>query len=43
MSSDEIINFMPIVENSRETTFTNFVVLEPPVKVFSTKFGRAVL
>ena len=28
---------------SREKTFTNFVVLEPPVKVFSMKFGRAVL
>ena len=27
---------------SREKTFTNFAVLEPPVKVFSTKFGRAV-
>ena len=27
---------------SNEKTFTNFVVLEPPVKVFSTKFGRAV-
>ena len=26
---------------SRET-FVNFVVLEPPAKVFSTKFGRAI-
>ena len=27
----------------REKTFTNFAVLEPPAKVFSSKFGRAVL
>ena len=27
---------------SREKTFTNFVVLEPPAKVFSTKIGCAV-
>ena len=27
---------------SREKTFTNLAVLEPPVKVFSTKFGHAV-
>ena len=27
---------------SRKKTFTNFVVLEPPVKVFSTKFGCAI-
>ena len=27
---------------SKEKTFTNFAVLEPPVKVFSTKFGRAI-
>ena len=27
---------------SREKTFTNFAVLEPPAKVFSTKFGRTV-
>ena len=27
---------------SREKTFTNLAVLEPPAKVFSTKFGRAV-
>ena len=27
---------------SRERTFMNFMVLEPPAKVFSTKFGRAV-
>ena len=27
---------------SSEKTFTNFAVLEPPVKVFSTKFGCAV-
>ena len=27
---------------SREKTFTNFAVLEPPAKVFSTKFGRAI-
>ena len=26
----------------REKTFTNFVVLEPPAKVFSMKFGCAV-
>ena len=26
----------------REKTFTNFVVLEPPAKVFSMKFGRAI-
>ena len=26
----------------REKTFTNFTVLKPPVKVFSTKFGRAI-
>ena len=26
----------------REKTFTNFTVLEPPAKVFSTKFGHAV-
>ena len=25
----------------REKTFTNFTVLEPPVKVLSTKFGCA--
>ena len=28
---------------SREKTFTNFVVLEPPAKVFSLKFGCAIL
>ena len=27
---------------SREKTLTNFVVLEPPTKVFSTKFGHAI-
>ena len=27
---------------SREKTFTNFVVLEPPTKVFTMKFGRAI-
>ena len=27
---------------SGEKTFTNFVVLEPPAKVFSMKFGHAV-
>ena len=27
---------------SREKTFTNFAVLEPSAKVFSTKFGRAM-
>ena len=27
---------------SREKTFMNFVVLEPPTKVFSTKFGCAI-
>ena len=27
---------------SREKTFTNFMVLEPPAKVFSSKFGCAV-
>ena len=27
---------------SREKTFTNFEVLEPPAKVFSTKSGRAI-
>ena len=27
---------------SREKTFMNFAVLEPPVKVFSTKCGHAV-
>ena len=27
----------------REKTFTNFMVLEPPAKVFSMKFGYAVL
>ena len=27
----------------REKTFTIFAVLEPPAKVFSLKFGRAVL
>ena len=27
---------------SREKTFTNFAVLEPPMKVFSIKFGRAI-
>ena len=27
---------------SRETTFTNFTVLELPAKVFSTKFGHAI-
>ena len=27
---------------SREKTFTNFAVLEPSAKVFSTKFGHAV-
>ena len=26
---------------SREKTFTNFTVLEPPAKVFSSKFGGA--
>ena len=26
----------------KEKTFTNFAVLEPPAKVFSMKFGRAV-
>ena len=26
----------------REKTFTNFVVLEPPVIVFSITFGRAI-
>ena len=26
----------------REKTFTNFAVLEPPAKVFSSKFGRAI-
>ena len=26
----------------REKAFTNFTVLEPSVKLFSTKFGRAV-
>ena len=29
-------------ELSREKTFTNLAVLEPPVKIFSMKFGRAV-
>ena len=28
---------------SREKTFTNSVVLEPPAKVFSTKFGRCTV
>ena len=27
---------------SREKTFTNFAVLEPPAKVFSSEFGRAI-
>ena len=27
---------------SRENTFTNFAILEPPTKVFSTKFERTV-
>ena len=27
-------------ELSKEETFTNFAVLEPPVKVFSKKFGH---
>ena len=27
---------------SKEKTFTNFAVLEPPTKFFSTKFGCAV-
>ena len=27
---------------SREKTFTNFMVLEPPTIVFSTKFRRAI-
>ena len=27
---------------SREKTFMNFMVLEPPMKVFSIKFGHAV-
>ena len=27
---------------SREKTFTNFIALELPVKVFSTIFGRAI-
>ena len=27
---------------SRKKTFTNFVVLEPPTKVFSTKFGCTI-
>ena len=26
----------------REKIFTNFIVLEPPTKGFSSKFGRAV-
>ena len=30
-------------KHSREKTFTNFMVLEPPAKVFSMKFGRAIL
>ena len=29
-------------ELSREKTFTNFAVVEPPTKVLSTKIGRAV-
>ena len=28
--------------STEKKTFTNFVVLEPPVKVFYTKFGRAI-
>ena len=27
---------------SREKAFTNFTVLEPSVKIFSMKFGRAI-
>ena len=27
---------------SREKTFMNFAILEPPVKVFSVKFGHAI-
>ena len=27
---------------AREKTFTNFVILEPPTKGFSMKFGRVV-
>ena len=27
---------------SREKMFTNFTVLEPPAKVFSSKFGSAI-
>ena len=27
---------------SREKTFTNFTVLEPPTKVFSTKFRHGI-
>ena len=29
-------------ELSKEKTFTNFAVLAPPVKVFSTKFGHVI-
>ena len=27
---------------SREKTFVNFAVLEPPIKVFCTKFGHVI-
>ena len=30
-------------KHSREKAFMNFAILEPPAKVFSTKFGRAIL
>ena len=28
---------------SREKAFTNFTVLKPPAKVFSSKFGQAIV
>ena len=37
-----IIKLPYSVKLSRGKTFTNFAVLEPPAKVFSTKFGCAV-
>ena len=38
-----VVNSLPYSGKlSREKTLTNFAALEPPAKVFSTKFGRAI-
>ena len=39
----ELVSYIPYSRKlPREKTFTNFVVLEPPMKGFSTKFGHVV-